>query len=79
MADNDKKYSFTLSLYEYEETIPTLWKSAKKFMSEHPEHIAEDNSIAFLSDDNGDTYNRCHFVRHPSPQKFLSTMHACMI
>ncbi|KAI9866777.1 MAG: alpha 1,2-mannosyltransferase 2.4.1 [Trichoglossum hirsutum] len=61
MADNGKKYSFTLSLYEYEETIPTLWKSAKKFMSEHPEHIAENNAMAFLSDDNGDTYNRCHF------------------
>jgi alpha 1,2-mannosyltransferase len=65
MADNGKKYSFTLSLYEYEETIPTLWKSAKKFMSEHPEHIAENNAMAFLSDDNGDTYNRCHFVCHP--------------
>ncbi|KAK6600559.1 glycolipid 2-alpha-mannosyltransferase [Botrytis cinerea] len=32
MADNKKKYSFVLSLYEYVETIPTLWDSVKKFI-----------------------------------------------
>jgi alpha 1,2-mannosyltransferase len=61
MAENKKKYSFVLSLYEYIDTIPTLWDSVKKFVKNHPEHIAEDNSIGFLSDDNGETYNRCHF------------------
>ncbi|WPH04539.1 Alpha-1,2 mannosyltransferase KTR1 [Acrodontium crateriforme] len=61
MADNKKKYSFVLSLYEYVETIPTLWDSVKKFMKTHPEHIAEDNSMQFLSDDGGETYNKCHF------------------
>jgi len=60
MADNKKKYSFVLSLYEYVETIPTLWDSTKKFMKAHPEHIAEGNSMGFLSDDGGDTYNHCH-------------------
>lgn len=62
MADNNKMYSFVLSLYEYVETIPTLWESTKKFMKNHPEHIAEGNSMGFLSDDGGDTYNHCHFV-----------------
>jgi len=62
MAENNKKYSFTLSLYEYVETIPTLWDSVKKFMKNHPEHIAEDNAMGFLSDDGGDSYNHCHFV-----------------
>lgn len=62
MKENDKKYSFVLSLYEYGETIPTLWDSVKKFMEKHPEHIAEDNSMEFLSDDGGKTYNKCHFV-----------------
>ncbi|KAG9791477.1 Glycolipid 2-alpha-mannosyltransferase 1 [Exophiala dermatitidis] len=61
MKDNNKKYSFVLSLYEYVETIPTLWDSVKKFIKNHPEHIAEDNSLAFLSDDGGETYNKCHF------------------
>lgn len=62
MADNKKKYSFVLSLYEYVETIPTLWDSVKKFMKNHPEHISEDNSMKFLSDDGGETYNHCHMV-----------------
>jgi alpha 1,2-mannosyltransferase len=62
MKENKKKYSFVLSLYEYVDTIPTLWDSVKKFMKKHPEHIAEGNSLKFLSDDNGDTYNHCHFV-----------------
>lgn len=62
MAENKKKYAFVLSLYEYIETIPTLWESTKKFIKNHPEHIVEGNSLDFLSDDGGETYNRCHFV-----------------
>lgn len=62
MKENGKKYSFVLSLYEYYETIPTLWDSVKKFMENHPEHIVEGNSMGFLSDDGGKTYNKCHFV-----------------
>nr|POE46755.1 alpha-1,2 mannosyltransferase ktr1 [Quercus suber] len=61
MAENKKKYSFVLSLYEYVETIPTLWKSVKKFMAQHPEHVEKDNGMQFLSDDGGETYNHCHF------------------
>ncbi|KAI0392111.1 glycosyltransferase family 15 protein [Xylariaceae sp. FL0594] len=61
MAEHKKKYSFVLSLFEYVETIPTLWDSVKKFMKNHPEHIAEGNSMGFLSDDGGETYNKCHF------------------
>ncbi|KAK4100789.1 glycosyltransferase family 15 protein [Parathielavia hyrcaniae] len=61
MHENKKKYSFTLSLYEYHETIPTLWDSVKKFMKAHPEHIAAGNTMGFLSDDGGETYNHCHF------------------
>ncbi|KAI1824011.1 glycosyltransferase family 15 protein [Xylaria intraflava] len=61
MAEHKKKYSFVLSLYEYVETIPTLWDSVKKFMKNYPEHIADGNSMKFLSDDGGETYNKCHF------------------
>ena len=61
MADNDKKYSFVLSLYEYKETIPTIWDSTRTFMREHPEHIAKNNAMDFLSEDGGKTYNNCHF------------------
>jgi len=62
MHENNKKYSFVLSLYEYIDTIPTLWASTKKFMQNHPEHISSDNSMRFLSDDGGENYNKCHFV-----------------
>lgn len=61
MKEKNKKYGFTLSLYEYIETIPTLWESTKNFMKDHPEHIHKDNAMEFLSDDGGDTYNKCHF------------------
>ncbi|MCJ1404182.1 alpha 1,2-mannosyltransferase 2.4.1 [Xylographa trunciseda] len=61
MRDNNKKYSFVLSLYEYVETIPTLWDSVKNFTKKYPEHIAQGNSMGFLSDDDGKTYNHCHF------------------
>ncbi|OXV08048.1 hypothetical protein Egran_04188 [Elaphomyces granulatus] len=61
MKDQKKKYGFVVSLYEYYETIPTLWDSVLKFMETHPEHIAEDNSMGFVSDDGGKTYNKCHF------------------
>lgn len=61
MAENGKKYSFVISLLEYIDTIPTLWDSTKKFIKSHPHHIQEDNSMAFVSNDDGETYNKCHF------------------
>jgi len=29
MQDKQKMYGFTISLYEYEATIPTLWNAVK--------------------------------------------------
>ncbi|KAF8312021.1 glycosyltransferase family 15 protein [Clavulina sp. PMI_390] len=61
MQDEKKVYGFTLSLYEYIETIPTLWSAVKEFMDENPETMPKDNALAFVSDDGGRTYNKCHF------------------
>jgi len=61
MADNKKKYAFTLSLYEYIETIPTLWDATKNFTKHFPQHLSPNNGMKFLSDDGGETYNKCHF------------------
>jgi len=61
MQDQNKVYGFTVSLYEYEATIPTLWETTKEFIKEHPDYLPKDNAMAFLSADGGDTYNRCHF------------------
>jgi len=34
------------------------WKT--DFIREHPEYLPKDNAMAFISDNGGDTYNRCH-------------------
>jgi len=61
MQDQNKVYGFTVSLYEYEATIPTLWNTVKEFIRKNPDLVSADNAMAFLSDDGGETYNRCHF------------------
>lgn len=61
MSDNNKAYGFTISLPEYKETIPTLWDVTKKFIAENPQHVAKDNMMEWISADNGETYNGCHF------------------
>jgi len=61
MQDQNKMYGFTVSLYEYEATIPTLWSAVREFINANPGLVSPDNAMAFLSDDGGNTYNRCHF------------------
>lgn len=61
MEDNNQVYGFNIALYELEETIPTLWKATKEFISKHPQYVASGNAMGFLSEDGGRTYNLCHF------------------
>ncbi|KAG8706622.1 alpha 1,2-mannosyltransferase 2.4.1 [Ceratobasidium sp. 394] len=61
MQANKKVYGFTISLYEFPETIATLWNATREFIQKYPELVPEDNAMAFLSDDGGETYNHCHF------------------
>ncbi|KAF7338286.1 Glycosyltransferase family 15 protein [Mycena venus] len=61
MQDQNKKYGFTVSLPEYPATIPTLWNTVKEFINANPGLVSSDNAMGFLSDDGGETYNRCHF------------------
>ncbi|KAJ7663939.1 glycosyltransferase family 15 protein [Mycena polygramma] len=61
MQDEDKKYGFTVSLPEYIETIPTLWDTVKNFTRANPGLVVHDNAMGFLSDDGGESYNKCHF------------------
>ncbi|CAI4055869.1 mannosyltransferase KTR3 SKDI_02G3130 [Saccharomyces kudriavzevii IFO 1802] len=58
---NKKKYGFILSLSEYEGTIPTLWKTTKEFTKKNPKFLNKNNLMNFISDDDGETYNMCHF------------------
>ena len=52
--------AFTITMYEFRATIPTLWDSVKEFMREHPETVARDNAMGYMSDDGGNSYNLCH-------------------
>lgn len=61
MRDNNKKYAFTISIFEYLGTIPTLWDTTVDFMKENPELIHPNNMMDFISDDDGTSYNLCHF------------------
>ncbi|CAO3656439.1 unnamed protein product [Mucor hiemalis] len=63
MKDNEFKYGWTLSLTEYKETIPTLWKATQEFMKENPELIVKgkESLLPWLTDDSYETYNGCHF------------------
>ncbi|KAK0233500.1 glycosyltransferase family 15 protein [Armillaria fumosa] len=61
MKDNNKIYGFTISFLEWEKTIPTLWSTVKEFMKRYPRYVSESNAMDFLSDNNGKSYNLCHF------------------
>ncbi|KAH0583859.1 hypothetical protein H2248_009456 [Termitomyces sp. 'cryptogamus'] len=61
MEDNNKTYGFTISLVEWEATIPSLWSTVKEFMALHPEYVAQENSMDFLSNNGGESYNLCHY------------------
>lgn len=74
MRDGNKKYGFVVSLYEYPNTIPTLYENVKDFMALHPEHIHPNSAINFITnqepvglrsiviDEPGaEEYNMCHF------------------
>lgn len=68
MRENGKKYGWVISLYEYRETVVTLWDSVKKFMQKYPQYIVDGNNMEWISEDNGQTYNLCHFVRTHQPR-----------
>lgn len=61
MADNKYKYGFAISMLEFEKTIPTLWQHTKKFISDNPSYVAKDNLEKFITTNDGETYNLCHF------------------
>ncbi|EIM84738.1 glycosyl transferase [Stereum hirsutum FP-91666 SS1] len=61
MQAQNKTYGFTISMFEFEATITTLWSTVREFTNQHPEYVAEDNSMDFVSDNGGSKYNLCHF------------------
>ncbi|ODV62338.1 glycosyltransferase family 15 protein [Ascoidea rubescens DSM 1968] len=61
MNDNNKTYGFTMAPYELHTTVRNLWSTVLNFTSQYPEYVADNNNFEFLTDDNGETFNMCHF------------------
>ncbi|OLY80946.1 Glycolipid 2-alpha-mannosyltransferase 2 [Smittium mucronatum] len=61
MKEKNIKYGFTIGMLEYIDTIPSLWDKIKKFAKQNTHFINKNNSLSWMSFDNGKTYSRCHF------------------
>lgn len=74
MREHGKRYGFAILLYEYQETIQTLWPVVSEFIRQNRELVnwGEDNLHAFAVDPGYDStetgrdiadmkYNLCHF------------------
>ncbi|CDK25451.1 unnamed protein product [Kuraishia capsulata CBS 1993] len=72
MRENNKKYGFVISLFEYEDTIPTLWPTVEEFMTKYPQHLHPNNALEFITSkdmitlegmipETNHSYNMCHF------------------
>lgn len=63
MEANNKTYSFTIAIFEYQRTIESLWPTVQSFVKKHPDYLAPNNALNFLVDSNDidGPYNLCHF------------------
>ncbi|CAO3597202.1 unnamed protein product [Absidia cylindrospora] len=65
MKRNGKKLSFSFALYEYHDTIPTLYPTVERYINDHPGQIFHKTELdtlwSFILDDGSETYNDCHF------------------
>lgn len=68
---NNMVYGFVITIQEYLETIPSLWKIVTQFFDEHKEYLAPDNALNFVTSfdklrpedtaPESEGYNLCHF------------------
>ncbi|EDO18508.1 hypothetical protein Kpol_2001p9 [Vanderwaltozyma polyspora DSM 70294] len=75
MKEKNKKYGFVIAIYEYEDTIPTLWESVEEFIDIKGDELGLDldnSAYDFITDfeiygsnkfliDSNTNYNLCHF------------------
>lgn len=61
MRENGKKYAFVLAPLELHTTVKNFWRTTKQFIHKYPQLINPNNTLLFLTDDNMDNYNMCHF------------------
>lgn len=62
MRENKKVYGFTMALHELHNTVYGLFEATKEFFHDkNPSYIARDNTIEFVTLDNENTFNMCHY------------------
>ncbi|KAG7848788.1 hypothetical protein KL941_001606 [Ogataea angusta] len=61
MRTQEKVYGFTLTPLELHTTVATLWNATQEYMHQYPDRVAANNNMAFLTDDDGESFNMCHF------------------
>ncbi|KAK5106361.1 putative mannosyltransferase ktr4 [Lithohypha guttulata] len=69
MQDHNKTYGFNINLFDAPDSIPSLWPETIKFLAAHPEHLAKNNAMAWLVDNErrpdvnlkAHGYSTCHF------------------
>lgn len=64
MFENKKKTSFSVALYEYKETIPSLYQTVLEFASKNIQTIqpaSNPNTLWHFILDEANSYNGCHF------------------
>jgi len=64
LHETNKTYGFTLAVHETRRTIESLWSTVREFINEHPEYVAPNNAMKFVSDDGGTEYNLCMFYNN---------------
>lgn len=69
MSDNEKTYGFTINIFDSAASLPSLWPETMQFLASHPDSLAVDNSMDWLTDAtlrpehnmNANGYSTCHF------------------
>lgn len=61
MRENNKRYAFALAPLEIHKTVKNLWKYTRTFMDENPQLINGNNALEFITEDDGEHFNMCHF------------------
>lgn len=69
MADHNKTYGFTINIFDDPSSVASLWPETQSFLKSHPDYLAADNSLMWLTDrtlrpdhtDAANGYSTCHF------------------
>ncbi|KAF5094865.1 hypothetical protein D0Z00_003365 [Geotrichum galactomycetum] len=61
MKNGNYSYGWTMTMPEDIKSIETLWPTVKQYLHDKKPHLPADNMLEFLTDDNSETYNTCHY------------------